>query len=101
MDSASPMRKSLVVGAVFGLVAPFLNILVQTIIPGPNHWADALWPGAVAMALAGFGNPPWFVVAAFFAAAVLLNGLIFAAFGGFVGLICVILFGQSQFVRPD
>jgi hypothetical protein len=96
------LRKSIIVGAVFGLVAPFLSILVEMIPPGPNDWAAApLWPGAIAMIFLGFGNPPWFEVVAFFAVAVLLNGLIFALVGAFVGLIGVILFGQSQFIRPD
>jgi hypothetical protein len=76
-------------------------ILVDRVIPDSNHWADALWPGSIAMAFAGFGNPPWFVVAGFFAVAVLLNGLIFALLGAFVGLICLIMFGQSQFIRPN
>jgi hypothetical protein len=95
------LRKSIIIGAVFGLVAPFLSTLVNLIIPGPNHWADGLFPGSIAMALVGFGNPPWFAVAAFFAVAVLLNGLIFALLGTLVGLICVVLFGQSEFIRPN
>jgi hypothetical protein len=76
-------------------------ILVDSIIRDSDHWADALWPGSIAMAFLGFGNPPWFEVAAFFAVAVLLNGFLFALLGAFVGLICVILFGQSEFIRPN
>jgi hypothetical protein len=76
-------------------------ILIDRIIPDPNHWADALWPGSIAMMFLGFGNPPWFEVATFFAVAVLLNGFLFALLGAFVGLIWVILFGQSQFIRPN
>ena len=53
------------------------------------------------MFIVGFGHPSALLALSFFALSLILNALTFSVFGMLVGLVVLILFGQSDFIRTD
>jgi hypothetical protein len=96
------MKKGAIIGAVYGLFTPLFCIAINLIAPGPHHWCGWLYPGSVVLFFLAFGRPSHFEVACFYAVSIVLNAIVLAIWGFLVGLIFVILFGKSEFIRtPD